>query len=249
MKLSTSICRMGRFGRCIGLALGLAWSGQVVTQAAEIAPVTVRVQNFPTLDDNPVVDTYDPAQGPYGGSNVGPAPTFETGMAMPNLVEPTGLGPAVGEVLYDGHGNSTITGNIHCGKFLVRTHHVIHISGDVTILVEEEFKVENHARIELMPGASLRIFVKKDATVQDQAAVNPDTTNPFAVTIYNLGVKPFMVQNQSTVCAKMFSPDTFLQVQDGSDFYGHFMGQSLFLKNAAGGHFSGPGTFLEPLYD
>ncbi len=249
MKTGASHRFDGRVWGFYCLAVVLCTLGSGVAFAGQIALLAVPVVSPPVLLNLSFVDTYDPAQGPYGGSNVGPAPTFETGMAMPNLVEPTGLGPAVGEVLYDGHGNSTITGNIHCGKFLVRTHHVVHISGAVTILVEEEFKVENHARIELMPGASLRIFVKKDAAVQDQAAVNPDTTNPFAVTIYNLGVKPFIVQNNSNVCAKMFSPDAILQVQDTSDFYGSFVGQSLFLKNIAGAHFSGPGTFLAPLYD
>ena len=165
--------------------------------------------------------------------------------AMFNLVEPTGLGANMGEVLYDGVGNSTITGNLHCNKLLLSNYHVVHISGDVTILIDEELKVSNYARIELMPGATLKLYIKAYATVQDYGAINPDTANPFAVTIYNLGIKIFEVKNQSTLCAKMFSSDMVLKLQDGSDFYGFFVGKSLHLQNNAGFHFAN-GSGLEP---
>ena len=39
----------------------------------------VSLVSSPTINNNPTIDTFNSGMGPYGGSNVGPAPTIETG--------------------------------------------------------------------------------------------------------------------------------------------------------------------------
>ncbi len=218
-------------------AMALAVLFTSTTHAAD--EITVPLKSSPTFANQSFADTYDPAEGPYGGDNVGPAPTFDTNGTIQAVDEPTGLGAVVEEVLHEGHGTTIVDQSVHAKKFLVRTHHVVQISGNVTIVVDEEFRVENFGKIELLDGAKLSIFVKKDATIQDQAAVNDDTTNPWAVRIVNLGTKAVILQDQSNLCAVMTTPHASLQVQDGSDFYGQFSGDSLFVKNHAGVHICG----------
>ena len=40
---------------------------------------------------DPVLDTFNSMLGPYGGGNVGPAPTFQSGSTMPSVTPPGGL--------------------------------------------------------------------------------------------------------------------------------------------------------------
>ena len=201
----------------------------------------------PTLDDDPTVDTFDSSLAPYGGSNIGPAPSFVVGAAMPVLTEPVGLGPNVGVYSYYGAGTTVLYTDLHCDKFLVGNHHEIHVSGDVTVLVEEEFKVANYSRIVLLPGASMALYVKEDATVQDQAELNYNTADPSRLKIYNLGNLPFIIQNESHVYAQFVSPEAGLFVQNSAHFYGTFIGKSLHVQNEGGFHLdtsgaSGAGT-------
>lgn len=205
----------------------------------ELQSAVVMVASAPTVINQGVIDTFDSSLGPYGGANIGPAPALEVGAPMPEIPEPTGFGDLVGEVFYDGDSTSILADDLHCQKLLIRTNHTLQISGDVTILVEEEFKVENHASLELLPNASLALYVKKDATVQDHALMNVNTADPSRLSIYNLGSKQFIIQNQSHVYAWMVSPNAFLQIQDLSGLYGRFTGQTVSIQNQSGLHIDG----------
>ena len=54
--------------------------------------------------------------------------------------------------------------------------------------------------------------------------------------IFNLGNKKIILQNDSQMYASVISPNADLVVQNGSDFYGSFVGESIFAKNGAGVH-------------
>ena len=198
---------------------------------------TVSVVEDPILLDEPTVDTFDSSLGPYGGSNVGPAPTFDVGAPMPVLTEPTSLGPHVRNYIFDGAGTTTLDNDLHCDKFLIGNGHILTVSGSVTVLVEEEFTVQNYAKVEIMPGSSLALYVKKDATVQDSAEVNYNTANPSRLMIFNLGYLPFNLQNESHLYGQLQSPAAELLVQNNAHFYGRFIGELLHVKNEGGFHF------------
>ncbi len=197
---------------------------------------TVPVVNLPTMKDDPVVDSYNPFAGPYGGSNVGPAPSFVPGSSMPSLSEPVGLGPYQGTLTFSGVGTTTVDTDIHCKEFIVSDQHVVRIKGHVTILVDELFKVENGAAIlEFDHGASLALFIKKDFMVQDRAVFSLGD-DPARLTISNLGLSDVVVQNQSVLAANVISPDARLYLHNGADFFGIYQGLSVHVQNKAGFH-------------
>ncbi len=231
-------------------AFGLGFAASA--SAGTGADVTVPLESSPTIIDNAYTDTYDPAVGPYGGSNVGPAPTITTGTVVPSFSAPTGL-PSTGEYKLDSQ-TATLSGDLRCDKLLLANHSTLTISGDVTIVVTEEFKVENHSKIVLGADATLTLYCLKDATVQDHAEVNPDTTRPADLTVYKLGTKEFILQNDAMMVGQVYASDTFLQVENGADFYGTLDAMSMYLKNNAGAHFCDPAgapapTTVAPLYD
>ncbi|MHC4716622.1 MAG: hypothetical protein ACYS5V_06610, partial [Planctomycetota bacterium] len=45
----------------------------------------LRLAKPPTISEGVVMDSWDPSLGPYGGANVGPAPSMEIGASMPTV--------------------------------------------------------------------------------------------------------------------------------------------------------------------
>ena len=200
---------------------------------------SVSVVNAPNIIDEGVVDTYNPTAGPYGGTNVWPAPTFVTGSAMPDVSEPD-LGANVGVVTLSGSGTTILSGQTHCDQFIVSNEHTVRVSGDVSILCEELFKIENEAvAVEFLPDATLTVYVKKDAIIQDEANVNLGD-DPDRLVIYNLGTNDLIVQNEAQLSATVVSPNARLYLHNSAKFIGSFVGKSIHIQNEAGFHLGVP---------
>ena len=100
------------------------------------------------------------------------------------------------------------------------------------------------------PGSTLTVYTKKVCTVQDHAVVNDDTTRPDDVKFCHLApTDNLILQNQSSMAAKVIVPNAQLQIQDGSDYYGPFYGYSVYLKNNGSGHFTNPRSTEDATYD
>lgn len=203
-------------------------------------PAAVTVVNSPTLSNSPVIDTFYSNEGPYAVGNTGPAPQWVTGSPMPTVSAPTGMPAVVNEFKRDTAGTTTINaGKYNYNKFDISNGHVIRINGAVTLHVNELFKLNNvNTRIELLTGATLDLYYKKDATVQDRARLHIDTSTPHRVKIYNIGspALPFIVQNQAHVSAHMVSPNSYMLLQDQAHFYGRFTGKEVHMQNNSGLH-------------
>ncbi len=223
------------FGTVIGLSARMGFASDSL---ASMIPQTAEVpmNGSLSLDDRPTLDTWTIGPGGYDPATAGPAPEIVSGAAieMPGL--PAIGGRMRGEVLYDGAGTTVFDESVRCEKFLVRSYRVLRVSGDVVVYASEEFKIENHASVVLDDGATLTVYIGKDATVQDEAEVNMESWDPRRVTFVNLGDKEFNIQNNSQVCASLISPDGGGMIQNGSDMYGWYVGSDLLIKNGGGLH-------------
>ena len=201
----------------------------------------VELVEAPQIYDNPTIDTYDSSL-PYGGDNVGPPVSFVTGADMPVVDEPTGLPTWVEEWKVSGNGTTLLDYDIHCDKFEISNYHKVWVSGNVTILAEELFKVQNHTKLELLPGATLEIYVKKDAEIENNVDVNVYTTDPSRMLIYNLGVEEFILKNYVDVYARVIAPDGGLLIENNGDLFGSYTGKTFHIKNSGGFHVDTLGT-------
>jgi fibro-slime domain-containing protein len=197
---------------------------------------TVRLVNAPTINNNPTVDTFDSTMGAYGPANKGPAPTFAAGQAMPLLSEPTGMPALVAEYLRDGAGTTVLNTDINCNKFLIRNSRILQINGARRVLVHEEMMIENFAKIQLLPNASLQIWVKKDATIKNNIDFNLSTGDPSRLTIYNLGTNDFTIENSAATYMNMVAPNGGLHVKNSGQFCGQYLGKSITIDNGCGVH-------------
>ncbi len=254
---------LGHYAGNVGVALGA--DGQPVfvgagfrvdtqwTDAASrpIAPhiyqpgAPVFVVSAPTVSNGAFSDTYDSSLGPYSAGNVGPEPTFVTGSTMPVLTEPVGLPPLIDEVVYTGNGFTFLSGDVHCNTFVVGGQHRIKIVGNVTILCEVDFTVQDQGTVfELLPGASLSLYVKGTTFFLDQAEVNFNG-DPADFTIYNLGTSDIVLEDGALVCATIISPDAPLVMINHAEFFGTFVGETLDLSNTSEFHHDGSGASLD----
>lgn len=196
----------------------------------------VIVVSAPTLVGNPTVDSFNSVAGPYGGNNIGSAPTWVAGSVMPTVSEPSGLPQLINSVSYSGGGTSTLSADVHCNTFTIKNNYTLQISGDRTVLVEQTFTMKDHATITLLPNATLSVFIKDDFSTDHDVDVNLNTHAPARVTIINLGTQELSLGEDTHMYATIVSPSAALHLKDNADFCGNFTGQSATLESATGFH-------------
>ncbi len=198
-------------------------------------PGVVQVANSPSIHQNATVDTWDSSDGPYGvDGNVGGPPTFEIGADMPYITAPGGMGPSQGDLDY---GDVTIDSNLHCDDLQITGTAVV--SGQRIILCEEDFRLQTGATLILLPGATLRLYVKDEITFMPHSTFNgyPVSGIPSRATIYNLGDEEMRIsQPLGSVHATVISPWAEMWVMPTGQFYGNFIGKNLYIKPNAGFH-------------
>ncbi|MHC4127096.1 MAG: fibro-slime domain-containing protein [Planctomycetota bacterium] len=198
-------------------------------------PGAVRVAEAPNVDGNATFDSWDSSLGPYGGENVGPAPEVEVGAPMRDIPEPGGLGPSVGDTSLD---DATLNGDLHCDSLTING--TVVVSGRVTVLCEADFTMAAHSALELAPGATLALYVKKAVTILPHANLNANPGLPGLVTIYVLGDQELRIsQPLGVVYAVVVAPNAHMQVMPNAEFFGAYVGKSLEVKANAGFHVDG----------
>ena len=199
----------------------------------------VPVVQGPVILNKSYVDSFDASLGAYGGTNIGGPPDFVEGAQMPILVEPTDFPPPIVEWRRDANGETSVLDeDLDCQRFIVGNHHTVVVEGDVRILCRDEFLLMNWSRIELAPGARLTVYARNTVTMQDQCYLG-DPEDISRARFYVSGTEPVIIQNQCAVYALVVAPDAQIQVLDGSDFYGSYMGDGVSVANQSGFHATG----------
>lgn len=203
---------------------------------------TVNVVNLPNVNNNPTIDSFNSSAGPYNESTAGPAPNWVQTSAMPSVAPPSPLPAMITDINYSGNSTSTLSTNRYCKTFTLQNNHTLQISGNIFIYCTETFKIENHAKLRIMPNSSLVIYIGKDCTIQNNVEVNVNTWTPSKLQIINLGNKTMTLENHAEVYAQIISPNATLHIKNNCDFCGNFTGHSVMIENSGGFHHDGGGT-------
>ena len=197
-------------------------------------PGVVQVANSPSVHPNAIDDTWDSSVAPY--SPGGPAPTYDVGADMPTVMAPTGLGPSEGDVTW---GSMLLSSDVHCDDLTITNGKTVLISGNRVILCEGDFTLSTSAKVVLLPGASLQLYVKLGIVFMPYSTFNshPYSGIPGRATIYNLGTTEMRIsQPNGEVYATVVAPTARLRVMPNGEFYGNFIGMDLDVKANAGFH-------------
>jgi fibro-slime domain-containing protein len=200
--------------------------------------VAVAVVSEPILENPSYVDAFDYSSGAYTPSRAGEA-SFMAGSPMPQIDEPALEAPHQPSFIRDKNESSVLSGDVHTDVFRLYNQHRLWIEGDVTVIVEQRFEMNNLARIELADGATLRLYLKGESRIQQQTAINGNTRDPRRVEIYNLGSSPVTLENYTDVYASLVSPYAPLTLNNNTDFFGPVIAQSVHLRNSSALHVDG----------
>jgi fibro-slime domain-containing protein len=178
---------------------------------------TIVVGTTPTIQPNARLDSWNSETGPYGGSNVGPAPVFDVGGEMPPITVPTNLGPVVGNITY--RESSTISSSIHCNNMTIRGS--VRIAGSVIILCEGDFLMGTNANLMLRPDAHLDLYIRGALRMQPHTRLNVNTGDPSKVRIYNVGTTDITLgMPDADIYAQLVAPNAAMTIMPNSEFYG-----------------------------
>ena len=200
-----------------------------------VGSMNVPLVNMPTIKNNPTIDTYDPNLGPYSKNNCGPAPTFVSNSAMSAISVPD-LGASLGVVEYKGNGATTLGNSFRCEVFNLSNNHTLNISGNVTIVCDETFVIQNHTEVVLLDGATLTVYTMKDAKFENNVDVNMNTGKSARFMMYHLGSSDVILENSARAYCQISAPNASLHVKNNCDFYGKLSANSATIENSAGFH-------------
>ncbi len=175
------------------------------------------------------LDSWDSSLGDYGGSNIGPTPSFDLGGPIPEMVIPysvAGLPNLGNQNIF----NATISESFHCDELYL--DETVTISGNVSILCEGLLHMDTQTQVILDPGASLTLYLKAGSESWNHTNVNvyPTTGDPGRVRVYNFSTVEILVHNHAQVYAQFISPFAPLHLGNQAEVFGTFAGQSIIFQ-------------------
>ena len=170
-----------------------------------------------------------------GGADItGVISMLSDAIPMPTVTEPTGLPPSVGNVTYSS-GTTTISSDLHCDNLVINGSAVVQISGDVVILCEGWFSMEESSALRILADSTLTLYTKdkngSDAVhFDDDAQFNVNTGDPGLATIYVMSTGECDMDRSPDVYARVVAPNGELDVNDDTNYYGTFLGRRIVVE-------------------
>jgi fibro-slime domain-containing protein len=158
---------------------------------------------------------------------------LEAEIDMP-VVEPPDLGPRVKKLKFR-RGEHTLSADVRCKQLKLKKRAVLNIEGDVTIWCEKKLELDDDSEIRLMPDATLTLYVGEKIEVDDDSKINMNTGDPRRVSILMLGdpddgESKIKLDDGGMLAAWVQGADTYLKIEDGSEFFGSFIGKKVKVK-------------------
>lgn len=201
----------------------------------------LRLLKPPVLSTGSYMDTWDSAEGLYGGSNIGPAPAIVVGpTAFPTMSLPSDLGASVGDVTYPAGAVVTIDSDLYCDEFIPSKEFTGHISGDVTIVCRGDFILNQQSHMFLEDGATLTLYVGRGLKVSASSTLNMNTRDPSRCMIYNVGKSTIRISQDCKVAAHIVSPKAGIELAQQDELFGTFAGPTVTLDKGSAFHIDAP---------
>lgn len=175
----------------------------------------------------------DPASVISGSGVLGASSSLGQVGEMPVLVEPVGMGPSVGNLMYNG--TSVLSADLHCNMLTLKQNAVLQINGNITILAESLFTLNQNARIELLPGSTLTIYSKRAVALHQDASINLNG-DPSLVTMNHMTAELFSMRQDSQLYGTVVTPLAELTLVQGADLFGRWVGNNIDMGQQAAVH-------------
>jgi fibro-slime domain-containing protein len=188
----------------------------------------------------PGLDPESSVRTKWKGTVTGTVGQLDAAVDMPQLTAPE-LGESTGKVEFKG-GKHTISADLHCEKLTLRRGAVVDVEGEVTIVVDGDVCVRDRSEIRLQPDASLTLYVGGSMAVFRGASVNMEPADPQRMSVLMLVVDEedrkhrLTLDRKARMAAWVQGAETFFRIDDGSEFFGAFIGHSVKVEDRSRFH-------------
>ncbi len=199
----------------------------------------VHLATAPVIAGTAKMDTWDSNLGFYVPTSPGPVPEVSTTTTMPVVTVPT-LSTYIASYLMTGVASGTLNSSFRCGSFTLRNQYTLTILGDVTIVCDGNFTLENSSNILIGPNSRLTVYVYGTALFENGNKVNMNTGDHTLFTLYKLGIGDVDLGNEVDVCGTLIAPQGRLYCHNTGEFYGDVTANQVRLSNSAQLHVPEP---------
>ncbi len=152
--------------------------------------------------------------------------TLAATVSIPNISAPTGI-PYEGTFQIWGNMSATITTNRHFNNMYLWGNSQVTISGDVTILVKRNLSLGNNAKIKILSGSSLNLYVRRNCNIGGTLNAYYDK-DPSALKIYIINNnKNFNMYGKAEVYGLVQCPKGKVTIWNATQFYGRMKAKRL----------------------
>jgi fibro-slime domain-containing protein len=134
-------------------------------------------------------------------------------------------------------GTHTLAANLHCNDLRLTSGATLQISGDRVVRVEGSFIIDSGSILELLPGATLRLYVEGGFSLDSGSEFPSGGGSPHDITVYYTGTSDMQILSGSTgPRARVAAPNATLVLDAVSHFYGTFAGKGVRLTSGSSFH-------------
>ncbi len=126
-------------------------------------------------------------------------------------------------------------GTVRCWSLSMAGDSVVTINGETVLIVDFTLSMANQARIQLAPGASLRLYVGSGVWMAGTAQINGTSSRSPDVRLYmtNLGTPTFAMGDSTLFCGNVQNPNGTIAMFSDSVFYGTMEANNVTLEQQA----------------
>ncbi len=161
---------------------------------------------------------------------------FEARALVPVLPETRTVPGRPEDCNFDSKQRITLTDDRYCKDFTLEDKVVVLVSGNIVIVVEDEFEVEDEARLVLSPGSTLKLITRGKVKISNDetgGGVNPDGRSADFILLHQSN-EEIVIGGRSRVQGRIFAQRARLTLKNRARFQGAFSGRRLVLEGKSG---------------
>ncbi len=154
-------------------------------------------------------------------------------VSVPAVTKPSNLPASLGNSSFPGWGSGSLSaGTYHYNNFTVNNDFELTINGQVTIVCDGNFTVDNSGRVQLASGATLAVYAERFQFIGNARLNMTGKPSPSRVHLYQLGSSQFRVDNSAAIAAAVIAPNAEVWIPNNGRLFGIVQAAKLFLDNS-----------------
>jgi len=169
------------------------------------------------------------------GTITGDRDDQDSNYVFPDIDLPSGFPSSSGDVTITN--NTTWSSDKRVDKLEIKSDGKLTISGNIKVRVDDEFKVDDEARIELADGASVDFYCYDKVTFKgDDSEINKNTGDPSRMYVYVMSGDDVKLDDDADVHCHLVAPDSDVEITSWADLYGSLICDDLKLVGSGDIH-------------